>query len=111
MDDFAHELLTRFRWIDGHADILGILSERGFLARSAAALAEPFANAGVTKVAGIEARGFVFAAAVAMELDVGFAAIRKTGAVHPGTRCSGPPSTPSTACSSSTTGRRRAAKH
>ena len=60
MSGFAEELLTRFRWIGGHADVLGLLSDVGFLARSVAALAEPFESTGVTKVAGVEARGFVF---------------------------------------------------
>jgi adenine phosphoribosyltransferase len=84
VDDFAQELRARFRWIGGHADIVGLLSDAEFLARSAAALAEPFADVGVTKVAGIEARGFIFGAAVAMWLDAGFVAVRKPGSVHPG---------------------------
>ena len=84
MDDFAKELRGRFRWVGGHADILGLTAEAGFLARSAVALAAPFAAADVTKVAGIEARGFVFGAAVALRLEVGFVAVRKAGSVHPG---------------------------
>ena len=36
------------------------------------------------KVAGIEARGFVIAACVALELEAGFVAIRKPGGIHPG---------------------------
>ena len=35
-------------------------------------------------MAGIEARGFVLATAVALELGAGFVAVRKPGAVHPG---------------------------
>jgi adenine/guanine phosphoribosyltransferase-like PRPP-binding protein len=38
----------------------------------------------VDKIAGIEARGFVLATAVALELGVGFVAIRKPGSLHPG---------------------------
>ena len=38
------------------------------------------------KVAGIEARGFVLATAVALELGAGFVAIRKRGAIHPGSK-------------------------
>jgi adenine phosphoribosyltransferase len=82
--DFAEELLARFRWIGGHADVLGLLADAGFLARSVAALAEPFAGAGVTKVAGVEARGFVFGAAAATRLGAGFVPVRKPGSVHPG---------------------------
>ena len=69
MAGFAEEPLSRFRWIGGHADALGLLSDAGFLARSVEALAEPFEDSGVTKVAGVEARGFVFGAAVAARLD------------------------------------------
>ena len=84
MPCFAEELLSRFRWIGGHADVLGPLSDAGFLARSVEALAEPFANEGVTKVAGVEARGFVLGAAVAVRLGAGFVAVRKPGSIHPG---------------------------
>ena len=81
---FAEELLSRFRWIGGHADVLGLLSDAGFLARSVEALAGPFEDAAVTKVAGVEARGFVFGAAVATRLRAGFVPVRKPGSVHPG---------------------------
>lgn len=84
MSPFAEELLSRFRWIGGHADVLGLLSDAGFLDRSIAALAEPFRDEGVTKVAGVEARGFVFGAAVATRLGAGFVPVRKPGSIHPG---------------------------
>ncbi len=42
-------------------------------------LTEPFRAQGVTKVAGIEARGFVLAAPVAERLGAGFVPIRKPG--------------------------------
>jgi adenine phosphoribosyltransferase len=81
---FAEELLSRFRWIGGHADVLGLLADAGFLADAVAALAEPFENEGVTKVAGVEARGFVFGSAVALRLGAGFVPVRKPGSIHPG---------------------------
>ena len=58
-----------------------------------AALAEPFRDASVDKVAGIEARGFALAALVAIELGAGFVAVRKPGAIHPGPKeqLQGPP--------------------
>jgi adenine phosphoribosyltransferase len=42
-------------------------------------LADHYADAGITKVAGIEARGFIFAAPVAAQLGAGFVPIRKAG--------------------------------
>lgn len=84
MGDFAKDLLGRFRWIDGHADVLGLLADGEFLGRAIDALAEPFRGTHVTKVAGIEARGFIFAAGVALRLGVGFLPVRKEGSIHPG---------------------------
>ena len=88
MSGFAEELLMRFRWIGGHADVLGLLSDAGFLARSVAALAEPFESTGVTKVAGVEARGFVFGAGVAARIGAGFVPVRRPGSIHPGPKAS-----------------------
>jgi adenine/guanine phosphoribosyltransferase-like PRPP-binding protein len=82
--DVHDELVAGLRYFDGHSDTLGLFAEPGFLARAASAVADPFRAARVRKVAGIEARGFVLAAAVAVELEVGFVAIRKPGAIHPG---------------------------
>jgi adenine phosphoribosyltransferase len=81
---FHDELVARATLIDGHADVLGMLVDAGVLRRAAAALAEPFASDGVAKVAGVEARGFILGAAVALQLDAGFVAIRKPGGIHPG---------------------------
>jgi adenine phosphoribosyltransferase len=41
-------------------------------------------DAGVTKVCGIEARGFLLGGAVALRLGVGFAGVRKAPALFPG---------------------------
>jgi adenine phosphoribosyltransferase len=81
---FREVFLERFRWIGGHADVLGLLADGAFLAQAAEALAVPFRGAGITKVAGVEARGFTLGTAVALDLGVGFVAIRKHGAVNPG---------------------------
>jgi adenine phosphoribosyltransferase len=78
------ELVERFRYFDGHSDTLGLFADPGFLRRAAAGVAAPFREMQVDKVAGIEARGFVLATAVALELGVGLVAIRKPGSVHPG---------------------------
>jgi adenine phosphoribosyltransferase len=81
---FHDELVAKLQYFDGHSDTLGLFAHGDFLRRAAAALADPFRDGGVQKVAGIEARGFVLAACVAVELGIGFAAIRKPGSIHPG---------------------------
>jgi len=78
------ELVARIRYFDGHSDTLGLFADGAFLCAAARAIAEPFREANVEKVAGIEARGFILATAVALELRAGFVAIRKPGAIHPG---------------------------
>lgn len=83
---FHDELVAGLRYFDGHSDTLGLFADGGFLHRAAAAVAEPFRGAGVQKVAGIDARGFVLAACVAVELGAGFVAIRKPGSIHPGAK-------------------------
>lgn len=84
MASLHDELVASLQYFDGHSDTLGLFADGGFLRRAAAAVADPFREAGVQKVAGIEARGFVLAACVALELDAGFVAIRKPGSMHPG---------------------------
>ena len=93
MESLRDELRRSLRYYDGHSDTLGLFADGGLLRRAASTLAAPFRDAAVDKVAGIEARGFVLATAVALELGVGLVAIRKPGAVHPGpkTQLQGPP--------------------
>ena len=80
------DVLGRFEWVDGHADVWRLFSDGELLRRIAAALAEPFREA--TKVAGIEARGFILAGPVAAELGAGFVAIRKEAGLFPGPKVS-----------------------
>ncbi|MFK4069861.1 phosphoribosyltransferase family protein [Streptomyces sp. NPDC029674] len=47
-------------------------------------MAGPFREGGVTAVCGIESRGFLLGAAAAVELGVGFVAVRKGEGVFPG---------------------------
>lgn len=60
-------------------DITTLLSNAVGVRESVIALADPFRDQQVEKVAGVEARGFIFGLAVAIELGVGFVPVRKPG--------------------------------
>lgn len=60
-------------------DITPILSNHAAFDGAVNLMLAPFAEAGVSKVAGIEARGFMFAAPIAARLGAGFIPIRKPG--------------------------------
>jgi adenine phosphoribosyltransferase len=60
-------------------DITPLLRSPRALERSVHELAEPFRRAGITQVAGIESRGFIFGSCVARILGAGFVPIRKPG--------------------------------
>ena len=60
-------------------DITPVLADAKALAHLVDSLSEPFAEAGVSKVAGIEARGFTLATPVADHLSAGFIPLRKPG--------------------------------
>ena len=60
-------------------DITPLLRSPEALERTCALLAEPFQGKGVTLVAGIESRGFIFGSVVARNLGAGFVPIRKPG--------------------------------
>jgi adenine phosphoribosyltransferase len=60
-------------------DITPILSDPVLLSQAVGSLAAPFLEAGVTKVIGIEARGFIFGAMLAERLEAGFIPVRKKG--------------------------------
>jgi len=60
-------------------DITPILGDGELFQTSIRLLAETASGAAVDKVVGIDARGFIFAAAVADRLKVGFVPIRKKG--------------------------------
>lgn len=59
-------------------DITPVLADGQLLAEAVRAHAEPYRGA-VDLVAGLEARGFIFGAAVAVHLGVGFLPMRKAG--------------------------------
>ena len=60
-------------------DITTVLGDGNALSVLVDALAEPYKKSGVTKVAGIEARGFTLATPVADRLGAGFIPVRKPG--------------------------------
>jgi adenine phosphoribosyltransferase len=60
-------------------DITPLLRSHKALDYISHALAEPFKDAGVTAVAAIESRGFIFGSGVARALGAGFVPIRKPG--------------------------------
>jgi adenine phosphoribosyltransferase len=60
-------------------DLTPLLADPAGLRATVDALAAHAADLGVGKVVGIEARGFIFAAAVADRVGVGFVPIRKAG--------------------------------
>ncbi len=47
------------------------------------ALCEPFLNQGITKIIGIESRGFIFGSLMALALNAGFVIVRKKGKLPP----------------------------
>ncbi|MGW0418593.1 phosphoribosyltransferase [Streptomyces sp. NPDC003015] len=60
-------VLEHFTWLGGHADVWAV-----------------FRDAGITAVCGVESRGFLLGAAVAVELGVGFVPVRKGEGLFPG---------------------------
>lgn len=60
-------------------DITPVLSDAGLFGRVITAMAEPWADAGITHVAAVESRGFVLGGAVAAALGAGFVPVRKPG--------------------------------
>ncbi len=58
-------------------DITPLLKDPAALEAAVQALADPYRDANLSSVAAIESRGFIFAAAVALELGCGFVPLRK----------------------------------
>ncbi|ADB74142.1 phosphoribosyltransferase [Geodermatophilus obscurus] len=84
MTTAAHDaLMTHFRWEGGHADMWRVFADAEAFAAVLDGLVEPWRGRGVTRVVGIESRGFVLGGATAVALGVGFVAIRKPGGLLP----------------------------
>lgn len=60
-------------------DITPLLASPEAFQAAVGAMAEPFRESGADRVVGIEARGFLFGAAIARELRLGFVPVRKPG--------------------------------
>jgi len=79
----AARLRTAIPFVGGHADVWRLFDSAELLGEVALALVEPFRGS-VTKVAGIESRGFILGAAAALDLGVGFVPIKKAVGLFPG---------------------------
>jgi adenine phosphoribosyltransferase len=82
----ARELTARIRDVPDFPrpgivfkDITPVLLDPPLMRRVMRGLAAPFATAGITHVIGIESRGFIFGAPVALELGAAFIPARKQG--------------------------------
>lgn len=60
-------------------DLTPLFGDPGALRDAVRALADPFRERGVERVIGIESRGFILGAPVALELGAGFVPVRKAG--------------------------------
>ncbi len=77
-------VLCHFGWRDGHADVWPIFADGPAFAAVVEALAEPWRRSRISHVLGIESRGFLLGGAVALQLGVGFVAVRKAAGLLPG---------------------------
>lgn len=60
-------------------DITPLLGDHQALTEALALLAKPWLGKGITKVVGIESRGFILAPSVALAIGAGFVPVRKPG--------------------------------
>ncbi|MDJ0663692.1 MAG: adenine phosphoribosyltransferase [Acidimicrobiia bacterium] len=60
-------------------DITPLLGDHHVFSDAMDAMIEPYRDSGITKVVGVEARGFIFAAPIAIRLGTGFVPVRKPG--------------------------------
>lgn len=60
-------------------DITPLLQDARAFRQALEGMAEPFRNAGIEQVIGVESRGFIFGAPLALLLNAGFVPVRKFG--------------------------------
>ncbi len=82
--DACAQLTTGFPVVNDHPDVAGVLRDPELLALLGPALAQPYADAGVTAIMAPEARGPILGALVAQALGVGLVIARKHDRNHPG---------------------------
>ncbi|GIV44208.1 MAG: adenine phosphoribosyltransferase [Bacteroidia bacterium] len=64
-------------------DISPLLLKPDLVKKVVQGLCEPFLNQGITKIIGIESRGFILGSLMAQELNAGFVIVRKKGKLPP----------------------------
>jgi adenine phosphoribosyltransferase len=77
-------LLHTLQWYGGQADVWSVFRNAEAFQRVVAGMVAPFRTASITAVAGLESGGFLLGGAAAIQLGVGFIAIRKAGSLFPG---------------------------
>jgi adenine phosphoribosyltransferase len=78
------DIIREFEFVDGHSDLWRLFYNGSLFSRIVNELALPFTGAEITKIVGIEAKGFILGGAVAAQMRIGFVAIRKPGSLYPG---------------------------
>lgn len=84
----ARIVLERFRWVGGHADVWRLFEDAEAFQAVVRGLVDPWRGREITKVCGIESRGFLLGGAVALSLGAGFVAVRKADGLFPGEKVS-----------------------
>jgi adenine phosphoribosyltransferase len=84
MTDLQQRLNETFRWVNGHADVWRFFDDAELFGLIVDALIQPFRGDRITKVAGVESRGFILGGAAAIRLGAGFVAVRKVDGLFPG---------------------------
>jgi adenine phosphoribosyltransferase len=77
-------VLDHFRWEGGRADIWRLFADADAFRLVIDGLVQPWRSASVTRVVGVESRGFLLGGACAVALGVGFVAVRKDAGLLPG---------------------------
>src|SRR5262249_35864131 len=81
--DARTRVKAEVRFVGGHADVWRLFDDGERLREGAEELVEPFRGE-VTRVAGVESRGFILGTAAALALGVGFVPVRKASGLFPG---------------------------